>query len=193
LSTAPVLPPCPQTAWLWLVDVPRGEKALVVGGPPNVGEELAEHYPTVVHADAWPPTLSGDGGFSCIVAVAPDFIGTLDDVDQTLTECHRLLQPGGALVVTQPNALFYGMLRTRTRSRGSLGIQRRLRRAGFRTTTRFFLYPDVTNPRYIIPDVRAAMIVHERGQEMHLVARRFAARAGLGRALYPGILTVAHS
>lgn len=189
--TAAAAPEHPKAAWLWLVDRPRAEDALVVG--PDAGglaAELAGHFTRVVTA----PTLTAfphpAGAFDCVqmtnwatVLESTDGGAGIDDL---LAECRRLLRPGGHLSVAVDNPWWYGRLR---RGPGT-ALSQRMHVAGFRKVRRFFEHPSHHNPRCLIPDSTLATVAYEthHGASGAVgVARRLVAWCGAHRLLYRSI------
>lgn len=133
----------PGTAinWLWLVDAPRRERALVVANADvDWRVPLRRHYADVaVHpVDAVRATLHAtvgrrttrpalpfaDGAFDLVVL--PGFVGSWDKLAgrrvwrdaraRVIAECRRVLRAHGLLVVTGRNPQWYGRSQERDRA-----------------------------------------------------------------------------
>jgi SAM-dependent methyltransferase len=185
-------PPCPQTSWLWLVDVPNHDKAIALGPHATVAAELAEPFGHVTSLDTIEVAPLADAAFACIAAASQESLPDLIESDAALAKCRRLLRPEGVLALSYQN--WDNDKRKRRRRRAAArALPARLRSAGFSSVTTFFLQPDASTPRHIIPDTPAAMLAHERGRGFTGVARRVLARAGAGSLLYSGVLFIARA
>ena len=172
------------------MDVPARATAIALGPPPTVAAELAGHFTDVLELRSLEETTLPEATVDCIAAMSPDFLVGHRDIDAVLQHCRRLLRPRGVLAIAYRNSRRHAFSR---RPPALRKVPTRLRQAGFSTVTTFFLQPDVSTPRHIIPDTRSAMLAHERGAGPSVAARRVLARARAGSLLYPGVLAIAHA
>lgn len=129
-----------------------------------------KQYPEIefIHMTRTAPLPFDDGDISSITIL--DVIEHLCDEDQTalLRECHRVLAPGGTLVITTPRQHIFSFL-----DAGNLKFRfPRLHRWWFcRTHTREeYEYRYVSNPDGLVGDVSARKRWHEHFRPAHMAS-----------------------
>ena len=216
-SNSPQLSQAAAVNWLWLVDTPGRDRALVVAdasGPWAIA--LQRHFSAVVairatdmrarlatprEAARTAPSLFAveSASVDCVLlpglladwrttAAAPSYTAAYGAVAD---ECARVLRRGGVLYASGPNPWWYQHVRARALSRAR-ALRRALRRAGLVSIRDYFAEPSDLAPAAIVPDDRTAIVGYERQERAHRGrAPRLLAAAGLHGCVYPTRLMLA--
>lgn len=211
--------------WFWLVDLPgRGSLVRMTYGPPTTDEILALRFESVRSVDL---AISGVAPIpvdsetaDCVLVHRPWVHAQLPNVTPLLSECARILRPGGHLVMALdqiapfrgasiwrwlPRALVAtpGAFLRRWSGRESReqyapwplrGLAHELHALGFAELRTYFVVPTIDAPQQMIPAHPAAIAVHEANQVhtgVRRVMRRALMAAALEAVLFPGYLLIA--
>jgi len=210
--------------WYWLVDLPtRGLAVELSLGASTLDDVSRSRFETVRHFDLMSPDLlplpvaSADVDCALLHRPWPGTDGP--NARALLSECGRILRPGGCLVVALdhspsfgrssvgrwlPRALFAapGVFLRRWFARSWResapwplnGVTYQLRRAGFADVRSYYALPTIDAPQQLIPAHRHAIAVHEAQNAdtgVRGLLRRVLLAAGLEAALFPGFLLIA--
>ena len=113
-----------------------------------------------------------------------------------LSECRRVLRPGGVALFAAENSGWVGrgLACRRTHAALSLRFAARIRSAGFREVRPYWVEPSLAVPRNQIPALPARVRIFEAARARETGAglpRSVAVKAGLHQLLYPAVLFVA--
>lgn len=191
--------------WMWLADPPSWDTALCLIPEPGAVAALARYCTRVAQVEAGPDSIPGEhSSESYDIVVAHDLTDRLADRGTPANrglwrECHRLLRPGGCLMVCVRNPQHYRRIRTSPAVVALIRQGRRLHRgivaAGFGEIRRYYVASAPDEPRSIIPMDRRAVAGYER-VEMKMSSwgnlRGRLGRFGLDAVLYPSVLYLAN-
>jgi SAM-dependent methyltransferase len=212
--------------WYWLVDLPtRGVAVELSLGTPTLDDVSRSRFETVRHFDLSSsdllPLPVPSAGVDCVLLHRP-WPGTGgSNANALLSECARILRPGGCLVVALDHLPSFGrssvgewLPRALLAAPGALlrrwlgglsrdsapwplhGLSYELRSAGFTDLRSYYALPTIDAPQQLIPTHRHAIAVHQAqnagaGTGMRGILRRVLLAAGLEAALFPGFLLIA--
>jgi SAM-dependent methyltransferase len=211
--------------WFWLVDLPsQGFVVELSRGPSTNADLLTRRFETVQHFDL---TSSGvlplpirDATADCVLLHRPWLDKPAPNVNDLLSECRRLLRPGGCLVLTldhsralgrssvarwlpravvaAPSAVFQRWIRRQSQETSAPWplniVARRLSTAGFGEVRPYYAIPTIDAPHQLLPARGRAIAFHEAQHATGGVRSgfRWVVRCfGLEAALFPGFLLIA--
>jgi glycosyltransferase involved in cell wall biosynthesis/SAM-dependent methyltransferase len=217
----------PRANWMWLADLPGFDRALeLTAGSPvlapalqlsfsevnthdyRVALQRSQPMGTMGDLDERMRLPYGDESFDCVFihGVWPHLMelagAVRSDPDAlVLSECRRVLRPGGCLYIAAFNPRY-----RRLRAAAPLGqsphltaavgmMRRRLQAAGFSRCQSYYVTPSHVIPRDIIPIARAAVSRYEQFTASHSLPgwlRRVLAAVGLHQVLFPSVAYLAY-
>lgn len=204
--------------WVWLTSFDRQQTALDIGGAlSSMAPALSRHFRSVTHvessallAEFAARRFAQDALASVTVvrgsAVRLPFPANMFDCvtlhglpDGTpsvvLTECRRVLRPGGRLYVAFENPAWYGRFAKRGNGRAQRpAVVRAARAAGLRDLSHFYAFPSFNRPHVMVPGTRRASYARETVEAdggIKRVIRRSTAYVGLHTLLAPSAVLIA--
>lgn len=211
--------------WFWLVDLPAQGLAVELSrGPSTNADLLKRRFETVEHFDLMfsgvLPLPIRDATVDCVLLHRPWLEEPAPNVNELLSECSRILRPGGCLVmsldhsrsvarssvarwlpraaVAAPAALFRRWIGRQSRETSAPwplhSVTRRLRMAGFSEVRPYYAFPTIDAPHQLLPARGRALSFHEAQHAsggLRSLLRRCLRGAGLEAALFPGFLLIA--
>lgn len=211
--------------WFWLLDLPAERLAVELSrGAPTHDDLLRRRFETVRHVDldspVVPPLPIASAIVDCVLLHRPWLRNDAPNVNALLSECGRILRPGGCLVLALDHSLSFGRSSIRRwlpravlaapaavlrRWNARLapeprlpwplhGLTHALRIAGFAEVRPYYVLPTIDAPQQLIPAHRHAMAVHDALQAhigVRSVLRRALLEAGVEAAFFPGFFLIA--
>jgi SAM-dependent methyltransferase len=216
---------CSRGNWFWLVDLPAHGLALELSvGEPTFEAVLKGRFETVRHFDLAPagvlPLPISNAVVDCALLHRPWPSNDSPNVTALLSECARVLRPGGCLLLALDHPLSIGrssighwLPRALLAAPGAVfrrwlgrlsgeqsapwplyGLTGQLGTVGFTEVRPYYVLPTIDAPQQMVPAYQAAMAVHEAHQGntgVRRALRRVLLKAGAEAAFFPGFLLIA--
>jgi len=204
-STGEMLASGAWSNWLWLADVPSWGEALSLLPDDSAATALGRYFQRVTRSGITVAENHPWSERSFDLVVLHDQLQRLSPDERPAmpvfwASINRSLRPGGCLMVTCPNSLWYNGLTNREGAVGSdiggaRSVKQGIKKAGFCSIRSYYLSPSANDPKSIIPVGRLSVASYER-MEMKLSSRgrlrSYLSKAGLHFLLYPSIMYLAY-
>lgn len=165
----------PWANWLWLADLPSQQTVLCLGGDDGMATALARHFDTVKRGALEPNSWAQVTCDLVVIGAVVNHDGEHTTPDSLWSVCHRVLRPGGCLMITCENPLWYHRPRLGValvpRSLRARRQRRAIQAAGFQQVRRYYVAPSYQEPHTIVPIDRRIIAGYEE-IEMKLATRR---------------------